>query len=259
LHLEFYKYQAGGNDFIIINASSSFRLQALSVQKICDRRYGIGGDGLIVVGPHPKHDFQSTYYNKDGTNAMCGNGAMCATHFARKLGITEKNHLEFITNGSTHHAIIEGDEVKLHMKDVDEIKKIGQGFLLDTGTPHYIEFLDNIDAIDFVDYARKIRNDYFIKDSLGDCNINCVAISGPNSLRIKTYEKGVEDQTPSCGTGAVAAAIAMASNYHTDKVIKVLSQGGAVEVQFIKKDKNTFTDVHLLGKVDFVYQGSIEI
>jgi diaminopimelate epimerase len=263
LEINFYKYQAGGNDFVIINKNQSFPEESQHIKKICDRRYGVGADGLIIVFLHKNEIIEFTYYNQDGTPEMCGNGSICTAHFVKNLNLISKEQILLRSLGHEYQATVTDDKVSLKMQNVQEIKEIGKGFFINTGAPHYIEFndeakLDN-NHTQFINHARSIRNSQFIKSQIGHCNINYVSVINPTEIYIKTYEKGVEDYTPSCGTGAVAAALVSARIYEMDTPIKVTSQGGPLEISFNKNGDNIFTDIYLSGKANFVYKGAINI
>lgn len=256
--LKFYKYQGAGNDFILIdNRKSVFEKDVAVIGRLCDRRFGIGADGLILL-ENPKKtgdDFTMTYFNADGQeSSMCGNGGRCIARFAQFLGII-KNQAVFSAIDGKHQAKIEADTVHLKMGNVETIEKDGEAFRIDSGSPHYITFVKNVDAVNVKEEGKKIRNSSTYKQE--GINVNFVEIGKPIS-KIRTYERGVEDETLACGTGVTASALAIALvEKSTKNTICLQTRGGKLCVSF-QKDKNRFSDIWLTGPAEKVFEGEIQ-
>jgi diaminopimelate epimerase len=260
--ISFHKYQATGNDFIIIDdRDRRFDIQNSSlIQTFCNRRFGIGADGLIVIRSEPGHDFRMIYFNADGyEGSMCGNGGRCATAFANVL-FPEKKDFSFKAFDGLHTSSInqvknEGFLVSLGMSDVQLPTKVGEDIVLNTGSPHYVQFVNDAGNVDVTTAGRLIRNsEPFLREGI---NVNFVEVHN-NSLTVRTYERGVEEETLSCGTGVTASAI---SAFHKRLIdspeVKVFTRGGELEVKF-KIDQNGYSDVILTGEAHPVFQGVIE-
>ncbi|WMJ72843.1 diaminopimelate epimerase [Cytophagaceae bacterium ABcell3] len=255
--LHFYKYQGTGNDFVMIDN----RKELLDpedhqlIAKLCDRRFGIGGDGLILLEDHTNYDFQMVYFNSDGRqSSMCGNGGRCIVKFAYDLRVIGDT-TSFIAIDGEHEACVKNGIVHLKMVDVKGLELIGNDRFLDTGSPHYIQFVDSIKDFPVVEEGRKIRyNDRFKKEGT---NVNFVRKEGSSSLVVRTYERGVEDETWSCGTGVTASAIA-AFPEGVDEPVKIKTLGGDLSVSF-KKNDSLYYNVYLNGPAVQVYKGEIEI
>lgn len=258
--INFVKYHGTGNDFIIINniVTPLKQLSVETVRFLCDRHMGIGADGLIILKKHPVLDFEMVYYNSDGKEStMCGNGGRCITAFAKRAGLVS-NSVKFKTIDGIHEANIQGNGmVNLKMKDVLNIEQGDDYFVLDTGSPHYVKFVKGIENYDVYSEARKIRfNDRFRQEGT---NVNFVEDKG-NKIFVRTYERGVENETLSCGTGIVAAVICFAAekNFETD-YIDIQTRGGDLKVTFDRSEDNTFKNIWLEGPAKFVFEGSIDI
>jgi len=253
----FYKYQGTGNDFVMVdNRELTFnKRDTKRIAFLCDRRFGIGADGLILLENHDTLDFKMVYFNADGNEStMCGNGGRCLVAFAKQLGvITDKTVFEAIDG--LHHAEIEGDTVKLQMLDVDVVEVFDDHVFLNTGSPHHVQFEDAIEYFDIQDKGAKIRNGapYFNEGT----NVNFVKKVTEEVFRMRTYERGVEDETLSCGTGATAVAIAMHAIDETkETLIKLNVQGGKLRVSF-DVDHGTYKNVWLIGPAKLVFKGEI--
>ena len=260
--MHFYKYQGTGNDFIMLDSyHEDIELSASEIKQICDRNFGIGADGLIFIKRHPDYDFEMDYYNADGSSAtFCGNGARCIVAFARKLHIIEDETI-FIAKDGVHNAEINDNIVKLQMRNVAAFQEEKNFFSLNTGTEHAVVFVNDLTQYNVLKEGREIR---YSKDfqPLGT-NVNFVEIKN-NYLKIRTYEKGVEDETLSCGTGIVASAISFVIknefNSQSKKtknkpfVVDVKSKGGDLKV-FFNRENNTFEDIWLQGETNFVFEG----
>ncbi|MFN8281634.1 MAG: diaminopimelate epimerase [Chitinophagales bacterium] len=255
----FYKYQGTGNDFILIdNRNSIFPKENIELIKhLCDRKFGIGADGLMLLENTSGMDFKMVYFNADGNEStMCGNGGRCIAAFSNLLNITHKKG-NFLAIDGEHDFEITDDIVKLKMIDVDEIKiENNDHYILNTGSPHYVAFRNDIDSIQIVEEARKIRyNDVFAKNGI---NVNFVEEKN-GQIYMRTYERGVEDETLSCGTGTVAVALCVAvKNEMNDGAIEINTPGGKLKV-FLKKEVNRFTDIWLEGAAKKVFEGDITI
>jgi diaminopimelate epimerase len=255
MEFEFYKYQGTGNDFIMIdNRNLLFPKNDIDlINGLCDRRFGIGADGLILLENSEEEDFTMVYYNADGREgSMCGNGGRCIVAFAKQLGIIE-NETTFNAIDGLHFASIENELVSLKMIDVDSIETSNNHQFLDTGSPHHINFLDDISEIDVKKMGAEIRYGapYFETGT----NVNFVEQIAYDTFKVRTYERGVEDETMACGTGVTAVAIAANDSRKTAaNSIKVEVLGGFLEVSF-KKEGNVYTEIYLKGPAEFVYRG----
>ena len=256
LQLKFYKYQGTGNDFVLIdNRQQIFsKNNTKLVAFLCDRKFGIGADGLILLENDELSDFRMIYYNSDGNEStMCGNGGRCIVAFAKKLGVIE-NETSFRAIDGLHKATITNDLVTLQMIDVEEIKTREKYLFLDTGSPHHVQRVQDVESLNVTKEGAKLR--YGIYGKAGS-NINFVETIDSNTFKIRTYERGVEDETLSCGTGVTAVALAM----HKAKVtehnhVHINTEGGKLEVSFIEEN-GKYTDVNLIGAADFVFKGEI--
>lgn len=262
MEIPFSKYHGAGNDFILIDQRfSNYDLSAGQISLMCHRRFGIGADGLIIILPSTAVDFEMKYFNADGyEGSMCGNGGRCITSFAHALGIIEKSaHFKAI-DGMHHAELIEGAEnttqISLGLGDVTNVEKYDSYFLLNTGSPHYVEFTTQIDTIDVLHRGRKLRYDQrFQPDGL---NVNFVEIRD-DGLAVKTYERGVEDVTLSCGTGVTASAIAAACKLGIRKgPLSISTPGGKLKVNF-ERDKDSFRKIELEGPATHVFSGKYKL
>lgn len=253
----FHKYQGTGNDFIVIdNRKKTFNPENHALIKhLCNRKFGIGADGLILIQDHEEYDFEMVYFNADATQSMCGNGARCAVHYANSLRIIDDSTYFLATDGP-HEATLKGGLIYLKMADVLEVKEIGEDLFINTGSPHYLCFIDDVINFDVVTAGRKIRNsESFIKEGT---NVNFIEQVGDNEIFVRTYERGVEDETLSCGTGVTAASLA-GSKKGLKSPVKLKTLGGELQVSFTKVDENSFTDVYLIGPAEMVFVGNIVI
>ena len=256
MNLTFYKYEGTGNDFVMIdNRNKTFPKNNVSIiNKLCDRHFGIGADGVILLENDTNFDFKMIYFNADGSQTFCGNGGRCAVAFAKYLNIIN-NKTTFTAVDGNHYAEIKNDIVSLHMIDVDDIQ-INDGYVFTyTGTQHHVELVDDLDNFPVFEEGKKIRYSYTEPGS----NVNFVQQINSDTFRVRTYEKGVEDETLACGTGVTAVAIAMhASKKTNSSVINLPVEGGELEVSFSEKN-GTYTNVNLKGPATFVFKGSITI
>jgi diaminopimelate epimerase len=256
--MNFFKYQGTGNDFIILdNRNWSFTaLTTERVKALCDRRFGIGADGLMLLNPHTGYDFEMKYYNSDGReSSMCGNGGRCLVKFAYDMGIT-KSEYNFLAVDGPHLAEIDVDGiVSLKMKDVKAIEDYKGDFVLDTGSPHYVKMVTDVMEMDVYHKGMEIRySSDFAKEGI---NVNFVEQKRSDEIIVRTYERGVEDETLSCGTGVTAAALASYHNEVGYNYVKVITKGGKLTVRFDRKSDNSYENIWLCGPAVRVYQGTI--
>lgn len=253
--IKFYKYQGTGNDFVMVdNRNLSFPKKPEVVEGLCDRRFGIGADGLILLEGDADADFKMVYYNSDGNEStMCGNGGRCIVAFANFLQIFSDS-CTFKAVDGLHEAKISGNTVKLKMTDVDVILNDGESFIINTGSPHFVKFVDGIENYEVYKNGYEIRNSEKYKAE--GINVNFVEKKG-NEIFVRTYERGVEDETLSCGTGATAAALAvMKDSDLTELSVKVL--GGNLKI-YAEKDGAKFKNIWLQGTAEQVYKGEISL
>jgi diaminopimelate epimerase len=257
MHLSFSKYQGTGNDFIIIdNRNHLIQLSSEQVNKLCNRKFGIGADGLMLLQEKDGFDFEMMYYNADGNiGSMCGNGGRCLVQFAYDCGI-HKNQYLFIASDGVHIAEFETNGwVRLKMIDVENVVDQNGHFILNTGSPHYVKPVNNIMELNAFAEGRKIRNSTaFAKEGI---NVNFVEVTGNDHIAVRTYERGVEDETLSCGTGVTAAALVNAHNENGFNRIEVKTLGGRLAVEFDKHEEAKFTNIWLCGPATFVFKGTI--
>ncbi|MEP0264171.1 diaminopimelate epimerase [Dokdonia sp.] len=255
--IPFYKYQGTGNDFVIIDNRTLFfpKDDTKFVSKVCDRKFGVGADGLILLENHPELDFKMVYYNADGNqSSMCGNGGRCIVAFAKALKIIDSS-TSFEAIDGLHEATIKDGVVHLKMQDVATIKATETYSFLDTGSPHHIQFAENLETLDVKKEGASIR----YSDLYGNAgsNINFVDQTGSDVFAVRTYERGVEDETLSCGTGVTAVALAM---HHQGKTVsnrvQLSVEGGTLEVSF-EKQAQGYENIFLIGPATHVFEGVI--
>ncbi len=258
MELEFFKYHGTGNDFILFD-NRQLILQKSDedfLNKICDRHFGIGADGVILIQNHSITDFEMIYFNSNGREgSMCGNGGRCAVAFAKALGMIKSKTTKFQAIDGEHSAEFQNEMISLKMNDVIGIEKIDEMYFVNTGSPHLVWFREKIDQINIVEEGRKIRYNHRFKSE--GVNINFVEQT-EQGIYMRTYERGVEDETLSCGTGTVAVAIICmtTANDSLDKrTISVLALGGNLQVSLQRVSENSFTDIHLIGPAEMVFQG----
>jgi diaminopimelate epimerase len=257
--LHFCKYEGTGNDFVLIdNREGKLALTKEQVKQLCDRRFGIGGDGLMLLNTRTDYDFEMKYYNSDGREStMCGNGSRCIVKFAAKVGI-RKNKYHFVAADGDHEAEIDIDGiVRVKMKDVDSIRAAADYYIIDTGSPHYVKYVTDVRRHKVVPDGRLIRNSpEFKQDGI---NVNFIESIDKDGIYVRTYERGVEDETLSCGTGVTASALVAAHNDNGFNRVEVTTPGGRLSVEFDKIDDNHFTNIWLCGPAEFVFKGEVEI
>lgn len=259
MRIQFYKYHGAGNDFVMIDhRQQKIKNDTNLIKHLCDRRFGIGGDGLILLENSIQTgvDFKMLYFNANGQEStMCGNGGRCIVAFAKHLHLIN-NSCTFEAVDGLHAAKIEDDLINLKMIDVSELQQTANYCFLDTGSPHHIEFVDNVNTINVNEEGAKWRYSDHYKP-IGGSNINFVEL-GSNHLNIRTYERGVEDETLACGTGVTAAALAAHVNHQLESPIAVSAQGGELSVSF-EYDNHQFTNVWLKGPAQQVFKGEINV
>ncbi|TMM53629.1 diaminopimelate epimerase [Maribacter algarum] len=256
MRITFFKYQGTGNDFVIIDNRNLYFPKENSelVATLCDRKFGVGADGLILLENDPDLDFNMVYYNSDGnTSTMCGNGGRCLVAFAQFLGVIDKECVFNAIDGK-HTATIDNGIVSLQMKDVSEVTTKPNSFYLDTGSPHHVQLVENLKDFNVPIEGAKLR--YGIYGESGS-NINFVEQKADDSFAVRTYERGVENETLSCGTGVTAVAIAMYEAGKTNHTkIDIETEGGYLAVHF--ESVNGYKNVFLVGPARQVFKGELE-
>jgi diaminopimelate epimerase len=254
MEISFYKYHGTGNDFIILDNRDGHYSQLTDEQiaLMCNRRFGIGADGLMLLEIEEGYDFKMKYHNADGKEgSMCGNGGRCLVQFAKDQGISKDKYHFIATDGPHEASIQENGWIRLKMKNVDNITLSDADYVLNTGSPHLVRWVDDMTTLNVFEEGRNIRyNETFKQEGI---NINFVK-KLENGIQVRTYERGVEDETLSCGTGVTASAIAAAKNLG-DNYVHVKVEGGALEVMFHKINDNQFSDIWLIGPATFVFTG----
>ena len=263
--ISFVKYQASGNDFILIdNRKGGISLRKEEIQKLCHRQFGIGSDGLILLENSKEADFEMKFFNPDGSRGMmCGNGARSIVAFAQSLNVIKSTTI-FIAPDGLHNAEIisqTGNKhiIKLSLQDVGKIVEYEDGQYLNTGTSHFVKEVGDISQIDIIEKGRRIRYDRRFEEDNGT-NANFIQAIGNSELKIRTYERGVENETLSCGTGVTASAIAYAEKHKiTSSPITIHSKGGELKVYFTKTPQNTYSNIYLQAEVERVFEGQINL
>jgi diaminopimelate epimerase len=264
MKINFYKYQATGNDFVILdNREAKYAFTKNEIEKICDRRFGIGADGLMLIEPDSRLDFNLVYYNRDGSQSLCGNGSRAAVSFASSLGLVNGKTIFNAYDGSHEAALLKNGEVRLKMNDVNVVERKGEDFFIHTGSPHFIRFVEKATDYPVFEKGRLIR--YAEEYKPGGTNVNFVELMDNNTIYVRTYERGVENETLSCGTGVTAAALAASFKGYISPVI-IRTLGGQLSVEFNTSSSNgnigqagTFTDIFLIGPAKMVFQGELEL
>lgn len=259
IKIQFSKYQGAGNDFVLIDNRNGFfdRNNEELVKRLCDRRFGIGGDGLMLLQQANNFDFEMVYFNADGAEGtMCGNGGRCIVAFAHDLHIISEK-TDFLAVDGPHVAEIQNHQVNLGMIDVKEIQRDQEAYVLNTGSPHYVLKVEDLKNFDVYEKGYAIRNnETYGKTGI---NVNFIEAEGEGYF-VRTFERGVEDETFACGTGATAAAMAMAIDKKMEGniTIPIRVLGGQLYISF-HKSGNIFSNVYLKGPAKFVFSGEIEI
>ena len=258
MKISFSKYQGTGNDFVVLdNRDGAYDgLTLEQVAFLCDRKFGIGSDGLMMLENADGFDFKMRYFNADGNEgSMCGNGGRCLVQFAQDKGIVKQAY-RFAASDGPHEAIIlDNGLIKLKMQDVSGIEEHGAEKILNTGSPHFIQYVDGVKDVDVFQQGRSIRYNELFKEA--GINVNFVERVG-EGIKIRTYERGVENETLSCGTGATAAALA-SSEKLGPQLTNVEVEGGVLQIEFDRVGEQEFNNIWLIGPTQFVYAGTIEI
>lgn len=259
MQLTFYKYQGTGNDFVILdNRESKIDLLEEQIKFLCNRNFGIGADGLMLLQNHPNYHFEMVYFNADGKpSSMCGNGGRCLTQFAKQMGIQAEEYKFLAIDGEHIAQFGENGWVHLKMKNVTGVINHHGDFVLDTGSPHYIRPVSNVITIDVFNEGKAIRNSTeFIERGI---NVNFVEQIDEDDIYVRTYERGVENETLSCGTGVTASALVFYHNDNGYNRIEVTTPGGQLAVEFDKVGDAEFENIWLCGSAQFVFKGEIEV
>lgn len=258
--IAFYKYQGAGNDFVILDNREGLYsgLTTAQIHHLCDRRFGIGADGLMMLQNQDGYDFEMKYYNADGKEgSMCGNGGRCMVRFAAHLGI----HIDgchFIAVDGPHDAEIDThNRIRLKMTDVQSVTEHHGDFILNTGSPHYVRTVNDLDDLNVFQKGREIRNSpAYIAQGI---NVNFIEEIDSDEIKIRTYERGVEDETLACGTGVTAAALVSYHNEFGFNTVKVHARGGTLEVEFDRIGEGQYENIWLCGPAEFVFKGTIDV
>ncbi len=257
MKIPFHKYQATGNDFVIVdNREGKFSFAVDQIKKICDRKFGIGADGVMLLEKHPALDFNLVYFNADGSPSLCGNGSRAAMKMASALGIVNSKARFNAYDGLHEAVLLPNGNVRLKMSNVKEITNMGDDFFINTGSPHFIKWVNRIHDYPVFDEGRRIRNSDTFKPA--GTNVNFVTQLDNNSIFVRTYERGVENETLSCGTGVTAAALASASR-QTISPVTVKTLGGELSVEFKLGHDGAFIDIFLIGPAKKVFEGILEL
>jgi diaminopimelate epimerase len=257
MHISFEKYQGTGNDFIMIdNRNLQFPQKDLSlIQKLCNRKFGIGADGLILIQDKEGLDFEMVYFNADGSQSMCGNGARCAVAFAHHMDIIGSS-TQFLAIDGVHEAKISGGIVRLKMNDVSQVIKKESDFYIHTGSPHHIRYVEGLTQYPVLEEGSKIR--YSQAYSPAGTNVNFVSPIEEDKIFVRTYERGVENETLSCGTGVTACALHYGDMKGLTEV-KISTLGGELEVTFTKNVQGAFENIFLIGPALRVFSGQVDL
>jgi diaminopimelate epimerase len=257
MNIKFEKYHGAGNDFIIIDSKDLANpIEAKQIELLCHRRFGIGADGVMIIKESQTHDFEMQYFNSDGyEGSMCGNGGRCIAHYANRYKYAKKK-MTFLAIDGIHHAEIVNETVLLGMNDVSNIIEYKDGLFIDTGSPHFVKFVDNIDKIDVFSEGKYLADDK--RFAPARTNVNFIEFN-VNLSKIATFERGVEAETLSCGTGSVAAAIGISHKLlNNNSKINLSAKGGNLSVSF-DKIENTYKNIKLSGPTKFVFSGQIDL
>ena len=253
----FSKYQGTGNDFVMIdNRSLAFPAQDHQlIERLCDRRFGIGADGLILIENSEGYDFRMVYFNANGKEgSMCGNGGRCAVRFAQQLGIIQ-TQTHFIAVDGAHEARIENALIFLKMQDVHGFEQTPAYVFLDTGSPHTVTFVANLKDFDVTGAGKTIRHSERFEAQ--GTNVNFVERLSEDTLYVRTYERGVEAETYSCGTGVTACVLVSFALHNTPTTLKINTLGGNLQVSFEAVGKDSFQNIYLAGPAEMVFQGTV--
>jgi diaminopimelate epimerase len=254
--IHFYKYQATGNDFVIIdNRESKHVFSTEAIARICHPKFGVGADGLMLIANSPEVNFHLEYFNSDGSQSLCGNGCRAAVQFASRLGLVNGKAVFTAFDGAHSAEILPAGNIRLKMGDVAGVESMESDFFVNTGSPHYIRFVADVDHFPVFETGRSIR--YSEKFNPGGTNVNFVQLKDQNTIFVRTYERGVENETLSCGTGITAAALA-ASLKGFSSPVNIETLGGTLSVEYKSSQSGTFQEIYLTGPAKLVFEGQLE-
>ncbi len=260
MDIHFYKYQGTGNDFIILDNRDGLynSLTEAQIKKICNRRFGIGADGLMMMQNKEGYDFEMLYYNADGrVGSMCGNGGRCMVRFAYNNGIIKYTYKFWAADGFHEAEIDKYNLIRLKMLDVNEVRETDGSFVLNTGSPHLIKYENNLQELNVEEKGKRIRfSKAYAQEGI---NVNFMEELDKETVYVRTYERGVENETLSCGTGVTAAALLSLHNHKGFNRVEVKTNGGTLSVEFNKIDQEHYNNIWLCGPASFVYKGIIKI
>ncbi|WP_128544997.1 diaminopimelate epimerase [Larkinella soli] len=258
MFVEFFKYQGTGNDFILIDdRNESFPVSQERIARLCHRRFGIGADGLILLRNHPEYDFRMIYFNADGAEgSMCGNGGRCIVRFAHDLGLFE-TETRFLAVDGEHEASVVPEGISLKMSPVDGMEIHPEYTFLNTGSPHVVKLNEEVESMDVVGEGRQIRYDALFAP--GGTNANFIRPVDGSALFVRTYERGVEDETYSCGTGVTAAALVAHRRLAMESPVGIRTLGGNLSVRFTPRPDGGYSDIYLIGPAERVYSGNLDL
>ena len=249
---KFYKYQGTGNDFVVLDGREWKEQWTVSeVQQICSRKWGVGSDGLIIIRPTSNHDFEMIFFNPDGSQSFCGNGSRVAVRFFNDH-FSSQSEFHFVAIDGEHEAVLEDGKVKVKMSDVSSAKPWENGCFLNTGSPHVVLPVSNLDQLEIMDEGSRIRYHQDFQ-SINGTNVNFIEVG--SEIKVRTYERGVEDETLSCGTGVTAVGLYILEGQKRSGVVKVKTKGGDLEVAAERKGDFQFEHVYLKGDAEFVFEG----
>ncbi len=252
--IDFVKYSGTGNDFILIDDRKEFfpsdNLQLISA--LCDRHFGVGSDGLMLIRESKDTDFEMIFFNPDGSKSLCGNGSRCSVHFARSLGLTREQGSFVTTDGVHHYKMLSDNEIAIDMKPPSGAEKIDDFDFLNTGSPHLIVYTDDLESKDVYSEGQRLRS--IPPFNQEGTNVNFVSDLGNDKIEMRTYERGVENETLSCGTGVTAAALNLKRDELGNHLVSVGTKGGDLRVHF-KTLENGFSDIWLEGPVLKIFEG----
>lgn len=254
MNIPFKKYQGTGNDFILIdNRNHIFPIdQAESiVPKMCDRKFGIGSDGLVLVNNHAEYDYEMIFFNPDGSKSLCGNASRCTYAFAKIIGIASEK-ATFLTTDGVHEIKQVGENIHFQLRDIEKIDKINEtDWYVNTGSPHYVKVVDDVNTVEIMSEGSTIRYSEPFQHQNGT-NVNFIQLE-EGKVEARTYERGVEAETLSCGTGVTAVGL-VAGNLNYQSPVQVETKGGNLSVSF-EKDGDSYKNIWLAGPAEFVFEG----
>ncbi|MEA5256366.1 diaminopimelate epimerase [Arcicella aquatica] len=256
--MKFYKYQGTGNDFVVVDdRSQTFPISQELIAHLCHRRFGIGADGLMLLQEAEGYDFRMVYFNADGTEgSMCGNGGRCLVRFAHDLGIIG-NSTTFIAVDGEHEAKVTKEVISLKMIDVNQIDKTPEYDFMNTGSPHYVTYVSDLTNYDVFNTGKTIRyGEPFV--SKGGTNVNFVEVTGENALSVRTYERGVEDETYACGTGVTACALSANIRLGFENFVDIKVIGGQLRIEF-ERTENGYQNIFLIGPAIRAFEGEVDL